>query len=562
MSQLRHGLRLFPHPKTGRGAIVDSEIDVLVIGAGAAGLAAALAAHESGASVRLIEKQDRLGGTAAISGGVVWLPDHEQMAAQGKDDSADEAKAYFRSLDHGEMDEDVLGAFVTEARQMHSFLTGIDAIELTMMPDYPDYYGERPGAKAEGGRSLDNELFDFNTLGEWKNRVFQNGPAPRMMLRETPLGGSSAMVDPEELQKRAEQDLRGWGQALVGRLLKACLQRGIEPVLGCGGYRLSVEQGRITGAIVERDGRQEMIVARQAVILATGGFEWDEALKHAFLRGPLDAPASPPTNRGDGLKMAMAAGASLGNMTSAWWVPTLAIPESEWQSGETRNMPVLIERTLPHGIMVNREGKRFCNEAANYSALAGAFHAFDPATYAYPNLPAYLVFDSHYRERYPLASFMPGAPLPDWVAKAETLAEMASKIGVDAENLSTTISRFNELAEQLDDQDFGRGKIDYDRFYGDRSRDGAAATLGGLTKAPFYAVEIGMGALGTNGGPKTNAQAQILDVDGRPIAGLFGAGNVISAPTGSVYAGAGGTLGPALTFGYIAGRAAAKRVNQ
>ncbi len=509
----------------------------------------------------MIEKQDRLGGTAAISGGVVWLPDHEQMAAQGKADSSDEAKAYFQSLDHGEMDEQVLGAFVTEARQMHNFLTGIDAIALTMMPDYPDYYGERPGAKADGGRSLDNELFDFTSLGEWKDRVFQNGPAPRMMLRETPLGGSSGMVDPAELQKRAEQDLRGWGQALVGRLLRACLDRGIEPVLGCGGYRLCVAEGWVTGAIVDCDGQQETITARQGVILATGGFEWNDTLKHAFLRGPLDAPASPPTNRGDGLKMAMAAGASLGNMTSAWWVPTLAVPDSEWQSGETRNIPVLIERTLPHGIMVNREGKRFCNEAANYSALAGAFHAFDPATYDYPNLPAYLVFDSQYRERYPLASFMPGTALPDWVATAETMAELAEKIGVDGNNLPATIERFNRLAEQLDDADYGRGKTDYDRFYGDRSRAGAAATLGSLTKAPFYAVEINMGALGTNGGPRTNAQGQILDVDDQPIAGLFGAGNVISAPTGSVYAGAGGTLGPALTFGYIAGRAAARRVN-
>jgi len=542
--------------------MIDSETDVLVIGAGAAGLAAALAAHEAGASVRLIEKQDRLGGTAAISGGVVWLPDHEQMAAQGKADSAADAKAYFQSLDHGEMDAAVLGAFVNEARQMHSFLTAIGAIDLTMMPDYPDYYGERPGAKADGGRSLDNELFDFKTLGEWKDRVFQHGPAPRMMLRETPLGGSSNMVDPAILQKRAEQDLRGWGQALVGRLLGACLDRGIEPLLGCGGYRLCVEQGRVTGAIVERDGRQERMASRQGVILATGGFEWNEALKHAFLRGPLDAPASPPTNRGEGLKMAMAAGAGLGNMTSAWWVPTLAIPESQWQSGETRNMPVLIERTLPHGIMVNREGRRFCNEAANYSALAGAFHLFDPATYAYPNLPAYLVFDSHYRERYPLATFMPGTALPDWVMRADRLAELAEKTGIDAGNLPATIDRFNQLAERLDDEDFGRGKAAYDRFYGDRSRDGAAATLGALTKPPYYAVEIKMGALGTNGGAKTNAQAQIVDVDGQPIAGLFGAGNVISAPTGSVYAGAGGTLGPALTFGYIAGRAAARRVNR
>ncbi|WP_217272144.1 FAD-binding protein [Sphingopyxis sp. BSNA05] len=145
---------------------------------------------------------------------------------------------------------------------------------------------------------------------------------------------------------------------------------------------------------------------------------------------------------------------------------------------------------------------------------------------------------------------------------SDSLEELAAQIGVDAKNLPATVNRFNKLAEQLDDQDFGRGKTDYDRFYGDRSREGAGATLGDLAKAPYYAVEIRMGALGTNGGAKTSAQAQIMDVDGEPIAGLFGAGNVISAPTGSVYAGAGGTLGPALTFGYIAGRAAARRVNR
>ena len=177
-------------------------------------------------------------------------------------------------------------------------------------------------------------------------------------------------------------------------------------------------------------------------------------------------------------------------------------------------------------------------------------------------IPTYLVFDSQYSERYPLASFMPGTPLPSWVTQAETLEELAAKTGIDPAHLPATVERFNSLAEQCEDTDFARGKASYDRFYGDRSRDGAAATLGTVSKPPFYAVEIRMGALGTNGGPKTNAQAQILEVDGEPIAGLFGAGNVISAPTGSVYAGAGGTLGPALTFGYIAGRAAARLANQ
>lgn len=538
------------------------QTDVLIIGAGAAGMAAALAAHDGGARVMIIEKGERLGGTAAISGGIIWAANNPRMAAAGIADSEEETLAYFGSLDHGEMDPAVLGAFVREAPEALRFLEGAGALEVSILPGYPDYYLDRPGAKPDGGRALDNELFDYKTLGVWADKVFGDGVIHRMMLRETPLGGSTGFVDPAELQRRAAADLRGFGQALVGRLLAACLARGIEPQLGCKAERLVIEQGRVVGAQFGTADGPRTVHASRGVILATGGFEWNEGLKKAFLRGPLEAPASPPGNTGDGLKLAMAAGAALGNMTSAWWVPTLSMGGAQWAGGEQRSMPVLIERTLPHGLMVNRAGKRFCNEAINYSSLAGAFHLFDPATYDYPNMPAYLVFDAAYRARYPLGPVMPFHDLPDWVAQSDTLEGLAAKIGVDAAQLLQTVERFNAHAANAEDPDFGRGVSRYDHFYGDRSRPGAAATLGPVDTGPFYAVEIKLGALGTNGGAKTNAAAQVLDVEGAPVPGLYGAGNVISCPTGSVYAGAGGTLGPALTFGCIAGRAAARLANQ
>lgn len=538
------------------------QTDVLIIGAGAAGMAAALAAHDGGARVTIMEKGERLGGTAAISGGIIWAANNPRMAAAGIADSEEETLAYFGSLDHGEMDPAVLGAFVREAPEALRFLEGAGALEVSILPGYPDYYLDRPGAKPDGGRALDNELFDYKTLGVWADKVFGDGVIHRMMLRETPLGGSTGFVDPAELQRRAAADLRGFGQALVGRLLAACLARGIEPQLGCKAERLVIEQGRVVGAQFGTADGPRTVHASRGVILATGGFEWNEGLKKAFLRGPLEAPASPPGNTGDGLKLAMAAGAALGNMTSAWWVPTLSMGGAQWAGGEQRSMPVLIERTLPHGLMVNRAGKRFCNEAINYSSLAGAFHLFDPATYDYPNMPAYLVFDAAYRARYPLGPVMPFHDLPDWVVQADTLEGLAAKIGVDAAQLRQTVERFNAHAANAEDPDFGRGVSRYDHFYGDRSRPGAAATLGPVNTGPFYAVEIKLGALGTNGGAKTNAAAQVLDVEGAPVPGLYGAGNVISCPTGSVYAGAGGTLGPALTFGCIAGRAAARLANR
>jgi len=232
-----------------------------------------------------------------------------------------------------------------------------------------------------------------------------------------------------------------------------------------------------------------------------------------------------------------------------------------WFGGTQRAYPVLIERTVPHSLMVNRAGRRFCNEANNYSARAGAFHFFDPATYSYPNLPAWIIFDAQHRARYPVATAMPGEGGPEWMASAESLAALAEQIGVDGETLTRTVETFNAHARAGADPDFGRGDSPYDRFYGDRSRPGAAATLGPVEQAPFYAVELKMGTLGTNGGARTDARARVLGHDGAPIPGLYAAGNCSAAPTGGVYAGAGGTLGPALTFGYIAGGEAGRLAN-
>jgi len=532
--------------------------DVIVLGSGAAGLTAALAAHASGAEVRVIERFDRIGGTSAVSGGVIWVADNPRQRAAGMADSRDEALAYFRALDQGDLRDDVLEAFVDIGPEALAFLEQIDALRVSLLAGYPDYYLDRPGAKPEGGRALDHDLFGLGELGDWAARIYAIEEPKPMMLRETLLGGGSGVVPSDELHRRIANAERGFGQAMIGRLLKACLARGIEPLLGVETKRLTRDGGRIAGIEGMRDGQPFTLTARHGVIVATGGFEWDAAMRQTFLRGPADTPASPPTARGEGLALAMAAGASLGNMTSAWWAPTLAVPGDVWPNGEQRAAPVLIERTLPHGLMVNREGQRFCNEAANYSALAGAFHAFDPQTYSYRNQPAWLVFDAQYAARYPLGTVPPGAALPDWVQTADTLEALAAKLEVDGEALLATVARFNTFAREGHDPDFQRGTSAYDHFYGDRSREGTAVTLGPLEQAPFHAVEIRMGMLGTNGGPRTDAAARILDHAGEPIPGLFGAGNVIACPTGGIYAGAGGTLGPALTFGYIAGRSAAR----
>ena len=526
--------------------------DVVIVGAGAAGMIAALAAAKAGASVIVIEGAAKLGGTAAVSGGIVWAPCNDHM---GGTDSREAALAYFSALDNGDLRADVLEAFVDTAAEALRFLEGNSHVRFTPLGGYPDYYGDRPGAMHEGGRALDSGLFSYDALGEWRDKV-ATGTVYPLTLSETPLGGGSGVVAPEVIARRIAADARGFGQALVGGMLEACLAAGVDFRLEHRLASLCEQGGAITGLIAQTPAGDIQIDARRGVIVATGGFEWNPDLAQTFLRGPIAFPASPPSNMGGGLTALMRAGAALGNMTSAWWCPTIATGET-WPDGNLRAHPVLIERTLPGSLIVNRAGRRFCNEAVNYSAIAGAFHAFDPASYSYPNLPAWLIFDHAYKLRWPVAGAMPGEAVPDWMVKGETLADLAAKLDLPPAALENTITRFNADAQQGHDSEFGRGEAAYDHFYGDRSQPGARATLGPLAAAPFYAAPLHLGVLGTNGGAKTDATARVLGHDGAPIAGLYGAGNAIACPTGSIYAGAGGTLGPALTFGYIAGRQAA-----
>ena len=533
------------------------EYDVVILGAGASGMMAALTVHENGSSVGIFEKQALVGGTAGVSGGIIWAPMNSHMKSEGIDDDRNKAIDYFMSLSHGDINQSLLEAFIDNCGEALDFLETKTDAKFSILDGYPDYYLDRPGALQGGGRALDNKLFDFSILGDWASKIRNNGMPLPMTLAETPLGGGTGIVPEEIMAERIAKDSRGFGQALVGALLKGCLDRGIEPHLETKAKKLIKEGARITGIEIEKDGKIETVIARRGVIIATGGFEWNKDFVSTFLRGPLNAPASPPGNNGDGLMMAQEVGASLGNMTSAWWSPVLSIPGDNWPDGGQKSSPILIERTLPHSLMVNKSGKRFCNEATNYSALAGAFHFFDPNKYGYPNLPSWIIFDSSYREKYPFAHIVPGSENPSWMKSSDTLEGLAKDLEIDGGNLIETVQKFNSYVDNGDDKEFSRGKSDYDSFYGDRSQNGVYSTLGKLEKSPYFAVEINIGALGTNGGASTDEYGRVISASGNIIEGLYTVGNAMAGSTGSVYAGAGGTLGPALTYGYLAGQHAA-----
>ncbi len=535
------------------------DVDVAVLGTGAAGLAAAIAASDRGARVGLFEKSDLIGGTTAMSGGIVWMPNNHHQQAAGIEDSRQAALAYLESLSLGQIDSDMAAAFVDHGPQAIQWLEDNTPCAFHIVEGYPDYHPEHPGGLPAGGRSLDNALFPFPELGDWAARIRNLRGAHPVKLTDTPLGGATAMPAPDVLAQRIADGLHGMGLGLTGALVKGCLDRGIEPVVEARATRLMVEDRRVTGVRFET-ASGVLEVRASAVIVATGGFEWNEELVRTFLRGPMSAPAGTPTNTGDGLLMALDAGARLGNMRNAWWVPVVRVPGEEAWGAPTSRL-ILLERTRPGSLMVNGQGRRFTNEAQNYNAMGGAFHAFDPAAFTYPNLPCWLIFDHAHKMRYDVAGCPAGETVPDWMHTGATPQELAASIGVDPEVLTATVARFNEYAAQGEDPDFGRGVSAYDTFNGDRSLPGVEATLGALDNWPLYAVRIESGSLGTNGGPKTDTRGRVVARDGGIIAGLYAAGNVMAAPTGMVYGGAGGTLGPALTFGWLAGRDAAEFVS-
>ncbi|MBI3978353.1 MAG: FAD-binding protein, partial [Chloroflexi bacterium] len=309
---------------------------------------------------------------------------------------------------------------------------------------------------------------------------------------------------------------------------------------------------RIAGVYAERDGQKEEYQARLGVILACAGFEWNPSLVQRFLGVPMVAPVSPPYNTGDGLLMCMEVGAGLRNMSENAGTTALHIP-GEMVDGQPLNRIMIPVRSLPGSIMVNRAGKRFVNESQNYDAMTKTLGTFEPMKFEYPNVPAHVVFDHKFRSTYTVATLTPQDPTPPWLNESASLAELAAKIGVDPAGLQAQVAEFNRHAADGRDPVFHRGESGYDRYQGDKNNKPNPA-LRPIDVPPFYAFELKFGSLGTKGGPATDAVGRVLDVHDEPIPGLYAAGNVAANPFGPAYPGAGATVGPAWTFGWLAGQ--------
>ena len=543
------------------------DVDILVVGSGAGGLTAAITASEQGGDVLVVEKSDMYGGTSATSGGGIWIPCNHLMKDHGQSDTPEAALTYMKACIGDAVSEDRLQAYVEKAPEMLKYMEDKSDVKFVSTP-YADYLTENPGSK-DGWRTLDPVPMSATKLG--KEFLNMRPPHP-----QTIFGGFTITVNEAKIIiTRA----KGWqwimaklaiayrldipmrmkskrhrrlclGNALVGRCLTSAFKRNIPIWRSSPMKSLVTKDGVVTGAIVTKDGKDIQINTRKGVILAAGGFEHNAEMRSEHLPGPTNTEwsATPGQNTGDAHKAAEAAGAALTLMDAAWWGPSVRVP------GRDRSRILFAERALPGIYIVNEKGERFLNEAASYDEVGRELQAY-PET-------SWVIFDRRAREKYGIGPLYPTAVAPDmkWndalksvVKKADTIAELAAQMGVDAAGLETTVAKVAKYSESGVDEDYGSGSTDYDRYYGDPSIS-PNPCLAPLAKAPFYAFPVRPGDIGTKGGVDVDANAQALTESGKPIAGLYATGNVASSVMGRTYPGAGSTIGPAMTFGYVAAK--------
>jgi 3-oxosteroid 1-dehydrogenase len=556
----------------------DPEFDVVVAGSGAAGMSAALTAARQGLSVVVIEKTGYFGGSTARSGGGVWVPCNSVLRKAGVNDSPEQAGNYLAHVAGDCVTPERQRALLEHGPAMLDLVLGAAPVEFAWVPGYADYYPEAPGGMASG-RTIEPVPLDGRILGAELERLNPPYlPAPDGMAitaadyRWLSLGTrhpraiwttakvAARMAATKALRRRTMT----LGQALSAGLRAGLRTAGVPvwldtPLTGLVTSGRRVTGRRVTGVRVTGDGGPTVIHARRGVLIATGGFERNAAMRAEYQRQPIgtDWTVGSPGNTGDGILAGQEAGAAVDLMDDAWWGPSIPLTGGPFFC--------LSERSLPGCILVNSAGERFVNEAAPY---VDAVHAmYDKHTDDKPHIPAWLIIDQRYRNSYVFAGLPPRRPLPRrWYAagavfRAPSLAELADQVGIDADGLAETVQRFNRFARAGHDDDFGRGDSAYDRYYGD-PRCRPNPNLAPLAQPPYYAIKIVPGDLGTKGGLRTDERARVLRQDGTVIEGLYAAGNASAAVMGHSYAGAGATIGPAMTFGYIAAldMAAAARI--
>src|SRR6266511_633244 len=557
----------------------DDEYDLVALGAGVGGMTAALVSAIEGMRTLLIEKSDQVGGTTARSSGTVWIPNNPEQRRLGMTGDADAALAYLDALVGGRADRALREAFIAAGPEMLEYLGKHTDVGFQVYRRQPDYRQELPGA-TEWGRALEPLAFDGRTLGGDFDRV--RWPLPELMLfgrmmvtrgevaRLLRIGRSwDSLLLGARLVGRYILDRRRYkrgtrlvlGNALSARLFKNLLDRRVAVWFNSRTTRLISEGGRACGLVVERGGSTVRVRAARGIVLAGGGFPASPELRERYFPKPVAQYTSAFEGCvGETLLLAQGIGASLGPLgeDNALWFPSSIAARKD---GSTAVYPhIVLDRGKPGLVAVNSAGRRFVNEAVSY-------HEFTRAMYRshreVPSIPAVLVCDRRFVWKYGLGMIRPLTPtLGSFVDRgylymADTLDDLASKVGVDAVGLAQSVAAMNEYARTGVDDEFGKGSNSYDRCNGD-ARQKPNACLGPIEKPPYCAVKVYPTPLGTSLGLRTDANSQVLDASNRPIAGLYACCNDMHSIMGGEYPGPGVQIGIALTFGYIAARHAAQ----
>ncbi|MBR0992510.1 FAD-dependent oxidoreductase [Bradyrhizobium japonicum] len=558
-------------------AIETYECDVLVAGSGCSGMSAAITARHRGLDVLIVEKEPRFGGTTARSGGWLWIPGTSLAKAYGIEETPEQARTYLRHEAGNNYDAARVDAFLSAGPEAVDFFTSKTALRFDMPLVFPDYHAEAPGG-AQGGRSMVTRPFDGRELGDLVKTLGM--PLPELTVFGMMLGSgkeiihfmrvTKSLTSAVYVAKRLSRHLmdvlrygRGMtltnGNALAGRLAKSALDLKIPMWLASPVRELTVENGAVTGAIVSREGRDVRVRARQGVVLACGGFPHDvERRRKMFPHAPTGNEhfsPGPTGNTGDGLRLAESAGGRIEDRlpNAAAWVPVSLTTRKDGTKGV---MPHFIDRAKPGVIAVMRDGRRFANEGNSYHDFV---QAMVKASKPGEEIAAYLVCDHKTLRKYGLGC-VPPFPMPlghhlksGYLMRGDTLEALAAKAGINASAFVETVRQFNATAPLGHDAAFGKGSKAYNRYQGD-AMHGPNPCVAPLENGPFYAIKMVIGDLGTYAGIVTDENARALDAEGRVIPGLYAAGNDMASIMGGNYPGAGITLGPALTFGYIAGR--------
>jgi 3-oxosteroid 1-dehydrogenase len=542
----------------------DEEYDVVVVGSGGGGMMTALAAHDAGLSAVVLEKASKFGGTTALSGGAIWVPNNPTLKRLGHDDSRESVLRYLELLTEGKVPVERLEAYVDHGPRALALLERSRWTRFTWMKGYPDYHAELEGGRPMG-RSIEAKPFNTRKLREDEAGQQPNslkGPLglwitgreykDLAMAKRTWAGRRASLVAAWRVSSNvvARRHMATGGRALVARLRMTLKDAGVPVQLRTAMTELVVEDGRVVGVVVLRNKKETVrIGARKGVVLACGGFDHDPQMRAEYLPegGREDVSSGARSNTGDGIKAGLGLGAAVELMDDAWWMPSIRHPSGA-------SIPLVSERAIPCSVIVSSDGRRFTNESKPYVT-------FVHDQLAGKHVPAWFVMDAKARARYPFAQVLPGVPFSrryyeaGTIHKADTLAELAVSIEVPEQALVDTVTRFNRYAEAGVDEEFHRGEAAYDRYYGDPTLKNPC--LDTLDRAPYYAVRVEVGDLGTKGGLVTDARARVRREDGTAVDGLYAIGNASAAVMGNEYAGPGATIGPAMVFGYLAARHAA-----